>query len=269
VWDPTIPPFFHDDRILVIGGLDSGVSPGVVLDSVQEYVHADATPWKSKAALNFARWHCNAVVLPTGKIVVHGGTGPHVPGSGPVYTPELYDPGRTPTDPSSTTNLIAPAIPVPRQNHQVTLLLPDARVFVAGGDQVPGAPESAHSGDIYEPPYLFYGFRPIITSAPASADFNPATSPTFTVSAQHAATNSIERVVLIRPGASTHNFDNDQRYIELAFTSAATSSTTVDLTVTAPHESLGPQGIYMLFVLEEQPATGRLVPSVAAFIDMQ
>ena len=68
---------------------------------------------------------------------------------------------------------------------------------------------------------------------------------------------SIASVSLIRPGAVTHGFDEDQRFLSLAFTASAGS-----LTIQAPaNANLAPPGYYMLFLVS---STG--VPSVAAFV---
>src|SRR5262249_34835004 len=61
----------------------------------------------------------------------------------------------------------------------------------------------------------------------------------------------------IRPGAVTHAFDEDQRYLTLSFSAGAGS-----LTIQAPaNANLAPPGYYMLFIVN---AAG--VPSVAPFV---
>jgi hypothetical protein len=101
----------------------------------------------------------------------------------------------------------------------VSLLLPDATVWVAGGNPARGTYES-HM-EIYTPQYLL------------NADGTPATRPTiagtsstvigygdgFQVHTPDAA--SIANVVLMRNGAVTHAFDMDQRYVGLSFTAGA------------------------------------------------
>ena len=90
----------------------------------------------------------------------------------------------------------------------------------------------------------------------------------------------IDAVVLLRPAAVTHHFDNDQRYIELAFStenpmddlSGPIPRTEEDLRITAPDDTLGPAGYYMLFVIETDGLTqyeGHRVPSLAEFIKIQ
>lgn len=87
----------------------------------------------------------------------------------------------------------------------------------------------------------------------------------------------IDAVVLLRPAAVTHHFDNDQRYIELSFFTQNPMGdpqlTQEDLVITAPDKSLGPAGYYMLFVIETDGLgsqyEGHRVPSLAQFINIQ
>src|SRR4029077_4708877 len=100
----------------------------------------------------------------------------------------------------------------------------------------------------YSPPYLFKGARPSITSAPGTIQYGAP----FTVQTPDAA--SIASIALLRPGAVTHAFDEDQRFLNLTFVAGAGV-----LTVQAPaNANLAPPGYYMLLLCE---AAGR--PSVA------
>ena len=105
--------------------------------------------------------------------------------------------------------------------------------------------------EYYSPPYLFRGDRPVIHSAPSSADYGQS----FSVVTPQAA--DISRVALVRAGATTHATNFEQRYLNLAFTRGSGA-----LTVTAPRSAKrAPPGYYMLFLLDS-----RGVPAVASFI---
>ena len=65
------------------------------------------------------------------------------------------------------------------------------------------------TAEIYSPPYLFEGPRPVIDSAPEAVDWGDA-------SGSRATAPEIERAVLIAPGATTHGVDMNQRHVELA-----------------------------------------------------
>ena len=69
----------------------------------------------------------------------------------------------------------------------------------------------------------------------------------------------IASVSLIRTGAVTHFFDQNERYLPLTFT-----QTTGGLTVTAPaNGNLAPPGYYMLFIVNSSG-----VPSIAPIVQV-
>ena len=168
----------------------------------------------------------------------------------------------------------------PRVYHSTALLLPDARVFVIGGEDEPppanAYPSPLFTGEIFSPPYLFQpefgGARPNIFNAPPSVQFNVVNTMSRTFEIDVSMTdeaNSIDRVVLLRPAAVTHHFDYDQRYIELKinnFVYNQWNPTDVEIHIESPQEDLGPAGYYMLFALEKE--NGKRVPSEAVFIKL-
>jgi cytochrome oxidase Cu insertion factor (SCO1/SenC/PrrC family) len=106
------------------------------------------------------------------------------------------------------------------------------------------------SAEFYSPPYLFKGPRPTITQVPTQIRYGS----NFFVGTPDAT--NIASVSLIRTGAVTHFFDQNERYLPLSFT-----QTSGGLTVTAPlNANLAPPGYYMLFVVN-----GAGVPSIAPF----
>ena len=100
----------------------------------------------------------------------------------------------------------------------MALLLPDATVWLAGGNPSRGSYEP-HM-EIYKPAYLFNSSgaaatRPTITSAPSAISWGNA----FTVQTPDAA--NISSVVLVRNGAVTHAFNMDQRLVGMSFTAGS------------------------------------------------
>jgi hypothetical protein len=226
----------------------------------------------------------NATILPTSQILLTQG----VSATGPLFRPELYDPGRGPLVAGSST-LMAPSNPAStppttstfRGYHHLSMLLSDGRVLILGGVAPPtqgnivGAPflfsDGRFTGEIFEPPYLAASARRVyIQSTETNISFNlvGATSVTFSVIiGDYSTDRPVKRVVLTRPGAVTHGHDTDQRYIELPFVVASTDGETQTLTVTSPGENLAPPGYYMLWVVvDDTNGSGMLLPSTAEFI---
>jgi hypothetical protein len=137
----------------------------------------------------------------------------------------------------------------------VSLLLPNATVWVAGGNPQRGTYES-HM-EIYSPPYLFNpdgtpAPRPNLTNVSSSViGYNGA----FQVQTPDAT--NISSVVLMRNGAVTHAFDMDQRYVGLVFT---VSNGVLNVTG-PPNGNIAPPGYYMLFILNSVgvPSVGTIV----------
>jgi hypothetical protein len=103
----------------------------------------------------------------------------------------------------------------------------------------------------YFPGYCFLPRPTIVSVMPASVGYHAP----FTVNTPEAP--SIAEVVLMRPGAVTHGFNQSQRYVGCTFTKAAGA-----LTVTSPPDgTYAPPGWYLLFLVD-----GGRVPSVGHWI---
>jgi hypothetical protein len=154
---------------------------------------------------------------------------------------------------NSWTTMNSPTIE--RLYHSTAFLLPDGRIATAGSQVVSGANEMRI--EIFEPPYLFKGQRPSITSGPTWIDYNQ--SATFTWNVTKAAGSTVTKMSLLRPSATTHSTDTEQRLIDLPFTQSGDSVTT-----TIPsNRNLTPPGWYMLTVVDD---LGR--PSVAKWVSL-
>jgi Domain of unknown function (DUF1929) len=162
---------------------------------------------------------------------------------------ELYDP-------NTNSWTLGPAQQEDRAYHSTAVLLPDGRVFSGGDDLHPLQPNGVDSqtdnGEIYSPPYLFKGSRPVIDSAPQAIRWGDA----FGI---HTTSPNIDKAVLMAPGATTHGFDTNQRYVDLKVLD------TIDgrgVDVAAPPSSrVAPPGYYMLFLINTAG-----VPSVASWV---
>ncbi|HMF96645.1 MAG TPA: LamG-like jellyroll fold domain-containing protein [Vicinamibacterales bacterium] len=205
-----------------------------------------ATPaWRQVSSMAAPRAFHNTTLLPDGSVLVTGG-GTTLDGhdtTHAVFEAELWNPA------TETWSTLAPAS-VPRLYHSTALLLPDGRVLSAGGGNDSGA-ENETQGQIFSPPYLFKGARPNLAQVVDTLQYGAV----FSIGTPDAA--SIASVALMRPGAVTHGFDEDQRYIPLSFT---VLPGTVNATAPA-NANLAPPGYYMLFIVN---AAG--VPSIARFV---
>jgi hypothetical protein len=206
------------------------------------------------------RWNSQGVLLPDGTVLaVNGADVDHVafPGvEGAVREAEIYDP-------KSRTWRRAATAQRDRVYHHAAVLLADGRVLVGG--QIPAPTlfggyrdvrannDPDPSFEVYSPPYLFRGPRPEIRDVQAGVAWGEH----FAVITDEA---EIESVVLIRPMATTHSIDNDQRSVFLDFTQQGDR-----LTVTAPpNGAVAPPGLYYLFV-NRKTAKGP-VPSVSRLV---
>src|SRR5207248_11205527 len=123
------------------------------------------------------------------------------------------------------------------------------RVLTGGGQMNQSGQANGSNIEIFSPPYLFKGARPAITSAPASVSYGQQ--------ALIGTADTISRVTWIRLGATTHAFNQEQRFLPLTFAAASGG-----VNVTFPsNANLSPPGYYMLFLLNSAG-----VPSVARII---
>jgi hypothetical protein len=262
--DPiNLGTFFSQDGSSVLLPLlpSDGYRPRVLLCGAHQPVVMDLQPlldnpaarpgWAPTAARQLAaapprftvpnppRFHLNAVLLPTGDVLVCGGCAAFRSDAAAVLEPELYHPARA-GRPDSWETL--PAATVPRNYHSVAVLMPDGRVWTAGSnhDGQQGRQNLEPRIEILEPPYFGKPNRPQISAAPAS--ILPGTQ--FSVATPQAA--SIDRVAVLRASSVTHAFSSDQRYVVLDFTLEAGQ-----LTVQAPpNNNIVPPGYYLLYIVD-------------------
>ena len=229
------------DRVLVIGGRDPATSSCELLDL------ATTTFWEYTNSMQRARRHHNATILADGSVLVTGGTLSGDDLAHAVYTAERYVPQT-----GQWTQLAS--MTVPRRRASVALLLPDARVLCAGGgDGSPGS-EMHADAEIFEPPYLFLGTRPVITAAPATIIYGGG----LTVTTPQA--EEVSSVWMVRAGAVARGFNSDQRAVALQFTVGSGQ-----LSVVAPADSnAAPPGTWMLFLVSDAG-----VPSVAKLVRLE
>ncbi|MGH9464027.1 MAG: galactose oxidase-like domain-containing protein, partial [Thermoanaerobaculia bacterium] len=206
--------------------------------------------WQATGTMHYGRAHLNPLILPDGSVLAVGG--------GLAQTDDLYgEPvlNAERYDPATETWTLLPAQQCGRMYHSTVVLLPDGRVLSAGQDlETPPPCNGGYAAEIYEPPYLFRGPRPSITSAPSEVAYGE----TFLIATAQAA--GIASVALIAPTTVTHSVNTGQRFVSLPFAVSGPG----ELQVTAPAGGAeAPPGFYMLFVVD-----GDGVPSVANWLGL-
>lgn len=234
---------YEPGKILYAGGGDPPTDSAEIID-----LNQPSPTWTLTGEMAFARRQMNATLLPTGDVLVTGGTssGGFNEPAGAVLAAELWHPAT-----GTWTTLASSA--VVRIYHSTALLLPDGRVLYSGsGDGDLGPEKDEQSYELYSPPYLFNGARPTITGAlPARAGYGQ----TQVVNTPDGA--GVAQVTLIRLGSVTHAFDQSELLVRLSFSPVAAG-----LTITFPaSRTTAPPGPYMLFLVNASgvPSVGRIM----------
>jgi hypothetical protein len=262
-------------QLLSAGGV-YGVSPGTFLGTDTSTLNTvtvgpdgkESFASKTTGKLNNPRWFSTGVSLSTGEVIAFSGADRDevvAPGYGTaITTPEIYNPE------TQTWTELADAAKGRTYHNSATLMI-DGRVLVGG--HAPIATGYGKSTDVYEknlgfsnpnrdpsfeifsPPNLFYGERPVISDV----DTTVARGRTLRIETPDAA--SISSIRLVRNTVMTHLVDSDQRTVELPVVARTADSVIVSVTGNA---AVVPDGPYMLFAHKkyaqgETPSVGRQV----------
>ncbi|MBE8989044.1 galactose oxidase-like domain-containing protein [Nostoc sp. LEGE 12450] len=232
-----LPPA-QDQKVMIIGGGTSTTATNRV-----NIVDLKATNpiYIAAKSLNYARMHHSAVLLPDRTVFVCNGSKMSEDTTQSMLPAEIYNPA------TNTWTVVAKQS-VPRVYHSVALLLPDGRVVAAGGN--PQRTFNELRLEIYSPAYMSRS-RPIIQSAPQTLSYGLQ----FTIQTPQAG--NIKWVSLIRPMATTHSCDTEQRIVDVPINSR--NSTSLNVTVTN-NRNIAPPGWYMLFISDNNGT-----PSVATW----
>jgi hypothetical protein len=242
-------------RVLIVGG--GGAEPHDLnvatpaTNTVELLDLGEALPaWRFTASMAYPRVMPDATLLPDGTVLVTGGsaTGRSDMGIDPVLPLELFDPM---TESWST---LAP-MHTPRSYHSTAILLPSGKVLMGGKDYLFNLPPydyPEHRLEVFSPPYLFRGPRPVLSGAPASVGYGASFMATVS--------QPISAAVLMRPGSVTHSFNMEQRLVGLVIVAQAGDQLTLQA---PPDANVAPPGFYMLFVVNGDGA-----PSEAMFVQL-
>ncbi|MGX1312363.1 hypothetical protein RKD24_002482 [Streptomyces calvus] len=233
-----LPPA-QDEKYMVIGG--GGVGESRLSSEKTRIVDlkADDPKFVDGPSLEKGTRYPQASILPNDDVLVSGGSEDYRGRSDSnILQARIYD-----TETNTFKRVADPL--VGRNYHSGSILLPDGRVMFFGSDSLYADKANTKPGEfeqrieIYTPPYL-YGDneQPDLSGGPKTI----ARGESGTFTSKDAA--SVKSVRLIRPSASTHVTDVDQRSVALDFTADGDR-----LTVTVPdNKNLVQSGWYMLFV---------------------
>ena len=245
-----LPPA-QDQRVMIVGGGGAGMHDHehgghkevqVATKSVAIADLSAAKPrYKAAKPLRHARMHQNLVILPDRTVLVTGGAAVDEHKSKAALESELFDPatGRWTTVAKTR---------VARLYHSVAVLMPDGRVITAGSN--PKRTVEELRIEVFSPPYLFKGPRPAFTLARDHAKHGAklkATTPD---------PSALREINLVRPTATTHASNAEQRLLDVPFT--ATAANRVELALPS-NPNLAPPGWYMVFAVNTGgvPSVGR------------
>jgi hypothetical protein len=236
-----LPPA-QDEKYMVIGG--GGVGESKLSSKKTRLIDLkDKNPrFVDGPELEKGTRYPQSSILPDDTVLVSGGSEDYRGRSdSDILQARIYNPR------SNTLDRVADPL-VGRNYHSGSILLPDGRVMFFGSnslyaDKANTKPATFEQRiEIYTPPYLYRDSRPELSGGPKTI----ARGGSATFTSRHAA--AIKTARLIRPSASTHVTDVDQRSIALDF-----KKTKNGVTVTVPkNRNLVESGWYMLFVTDDQ-----------------
>jgi hypothetical protein len=250
---PLLPEDGYRAAVAVAGDVDA-----YVIDFGTPASPVGSPTWKkleprSPASRNRKRLTCNAVILPTAEILIVGGVEDRDHDSTGVLDPEMLH--REAGAWKWKAERLAPASVV-RNYHSTALLMPDGRVWTAGGnvDAKPGWIKVRHREvEIYEPWYCCEE-RPRIFGWPSAARAAQR------VLVRVWSRNPIARLALVRAGSATHAFNPDQRYVGLSEVRLESNDLYIGQ---VPSSDIAIPGYYLLFA-----CTDRNVPSQGVFMQI-
>ncbi|MBM2619307.1 DUF1929 domain-containing protein [Actinoplanes sp. LDG1-06] len=253
-----LPPA-QEQQVMIFGGGGVGDSPISTARTDIVDLKARKPVYRPGPDLPKPARYLSTVVLPDDTVFTSGGSSGYRGGPyrgqtrSDLFNAQFYVP-------STNSFRTAAESTVGRNYHSEAILLPDGRLITLGSDplydrsgEAPGTFEQRI--EVYSPPYLFKGERPVIADAPGEVTRGGA----FTVATPQA--DRIRSARLLRPSSVTHGTDTDQRSVALGLKRSAGGR----LELRVPREAgIASSGWHMLFLVDDQ---GR--PSVARWLKVR
>ena len=242
---------FEEGKILTTGGQADGVNLASTNQAMVLNLNgATATKTVITPMANARKFH-NEIILPTGEVLVIGGStqGVEFSDGGSVLAPELWNPT------TQTWRTLA-SMSVPRNYHSVALLMPDGRVWSGGGGLCACAADHPDH-QVFNPPYL-YNADGTLATRPAISSVASVTRAGATLAVQ--ATAAMQKFTLVKMSGITHNLNSDLRFLNVPF--SETTAGNYQLQLKNNVNVLTP-GYWMLFAVNSLG-----VPSVSKIIQV-
>jgi hypothetical protein len=244
-----LPPA-QDQRVMLMGGGPSDMHDQTGATATTAITDlSGANPAVTTAVpMAMPRMHLCATLLPDRTVLVNGGAMMEESGADATYEAEIYHP--VPGGPGHWE--MAATSRVARLYHSVALLMPDGKVITSGSN--PARKTEELRIEVFWPPYLFRGERPACNPSQVEIHYDG------TLSATVSAAADVDSVCLMRPGATTHSLDSEQRLVDVPYDVTAAQQLLLHLPSAA---TIAPPGWYMLFVVNTAG-----LPSDAAWVHL-
>jgi hypothetical protein len=240
-----LPPA-QDQTVMIIGGGGADIHAiGTTATTAIADLAAAQPRYVQGPPMHHSRMHLCATLLPDRTVLVNGGSAmeeshQHVSPHAEIYHPD------------TNTWRGAAASRVDRLYHSVALLMPDGKVVTAGSN--PARKDEELRIEVFWPPYLFAGPRPTVALDTSRVHYGD------TVTASVADPADLREASLLRPGATTHSCDVEQRLVDLPLQAIGPDTVELQLPVSA---ALAPPGWYQLVVVSSGG-----VPSEGAWLQL-
>ena len=256
VQSPRTPNGDHSDCELVLMPDGEAIAigyktftPGVYGSFVERY-DPQLDEWRLGSSILPIRSRAKTCLLPDKKILVMGGfkedtTTANTNQWGYMKLTDLYNPATDTWRRLDNLNYY-------REYHALSILVPDGRVIMVGGEGQPGNEPPFSVIEAFKPPYLFRGIRPEIKNLDASSFARGGI-----VSFDFTKTDSVTEVILMSNAVVTHFMNSGtNRYLSLPFQQEENH-----ITATLPSDSIKLiPGYYMLFIMvDDIPSIGQIL----------
>ncbi len=238
--------------------INVGGDPHATTGSRIDVYDPAADAWRPSITMSAPRHHPSTVVLPDGRILILAGWNTQQTADNLTGRAQYVDPKN-----NFAVSQGSAYMPEIRGYHTVTVLLPDGRVLVGGGN-VDGSDGRERTDFRYYYPDYMFKTRPEIVTASETTQ----TGGYIFVGVPHGA--AIAEAALVGLGAMTHSFDQNQRHVQLRVLGpsfpmhcSGSADPCYDLhLLRAPASTqAAPPGYYTLFVLDSNrvPSIGKIL----------